>query len=155
MFGHGSTVRSLDQNRRAAMCIHEEPFDAGVLWRVEGRLTHGAGDRFERGILQRPLDPRNSLVLDLGGVSMIDAGGVGALMTLFRACAARGVALSLFRVPARVNYVLTIVGLSGILPIVESVEQALPRRGARSDAAPPAAPFVAGSARRDGEELTL
>ena len=63
--------------------------------------------------------------MDLSGVAMIDAGGLGALVTVYRASAASFMSLSLARVPARVRHLLTITHLTDVLAIFDSVEQAL------------------------------
>ena len=64
--------------------------------------------------------------MDLSGVSMIDAGGLGSLVAVYRATAASLLALSLAGVPSRVCHVLMITQLTNVLVIFDSVEQALP-----------------------------
>jgi anti-anti-sigma factor len=125
------------------MRIHEQPIDEGILWRLEGRLSHTALDLLERAAAS-PLVPWRRVVLDLSGVSMIDAAGVGAVVTAYRTCAERGVSVSLVGVPARVLHVLTILRLTDVLPIFDSAEEAVHRGGAAvSGTAPSAA--IAGS----------
>ncbi|MGH9143309.1 MAG: STAS domain-containing protein, partial [Vicinamibacterales bacterium] len=65
------------------------------------------------------------IVIDLDGVSMVDAGGLGSLVTAYRTSTKNLIALSLARVPRRVRLLLTITQLTSVLQIFDSVEQAL------------------------------
>ena len=121
------TVRPLylmNNRKGAAMKIHEHALDDGVVWRLCGRLTGEAGDLLERAVSRATLRGRRRIVMDLSGVAMIDAGGLGALVTVYRASAASFIALSLARVPARARHLLTITHLTDVVAIFDSVEQA-------------------------------
>ena len=107
------------------MCIQEQMIDEGVIWRLDGRLAGDAGALLERAVNRAALHGRRRIVMDLSGVSMVDAGGLGALVTVYRACAASSIALSLARVPTRVRHLLAITQLTRVLTIVDSFEPAL------------------------------
>ena len=108
------------------MCIREQAIDDVVVWRLYGRLTGDATDLLDRALSRAALNGWRRIVMDLSGVSMIDAGGLGSLVTVYRASAASVLALSLVRVPKRVRHVLMITHLTNVLVIFDSVEQALP-----------------------------
>ena len=117
------------------MCIYEQPIAGGVLWRLEGRLSYDAGPSL-CGLISRLPDPSRQVVVDLAGVSMIDAAGVGALVTVFGMCGERRIALSLIRVPLRARQLLTVLHLADVLPLCESVEDACARPEPSADVRP-------------------
>jgi anti-sigma B factor antagonist len=106
------------------MRIEEHANDAAVVWALYGRLTGEASRLLERAVSRAARHGLSRIVVDLGGVSMIDAGGLGALVTVYRASAKNVIALSLARVPARVRQLLTTTHLTKFLPIFDSVEEA-------------------------------
>jgi anti-anti-sigma factor len=110
--------------RDQAMRIEEHANDAAVVWALYGRLTGEASRLLERAVGRAAHHGLSRIVVDLGGVSMIDAGGLGALVTVYRASAKNVIALSLARVPARVRQLLTTTHLTKFLPIFDSVEEA-------------------------------
>jgi anti-anti-sigma factor len=117
------TVVTSEAKKGAAMCIEEQAIEDGVFWRLCGRLTEGAGDLLEGAVTRAVLHGWRRIVMDLGGVSMIDAGGLGALVRVYRASAASLMALSLVRVPKRARHLLMITRLTTVLAIFDSVEQ--------------------------------
>jgi anti-anti-sigma factor len=62
-----------------------------------------------------PIVRREDLALDLGHVEKIDAAGIAALITLYRAAVESGHGFHLANVSPRVREMLAIVGLDGIL----------------------------------------
>ena len=108
------------------MCIREQAIDDVVVWRLYGRLTGDATALLDRALSRAALHGWRRIVMDLSGVSMIDAGGLGSLVAVHRATGASLLALSLARVPSRVRHVLMITQLTSLLVIFDSVEQALP-----------------------------
>ena len=107
------------------MCIQEQAIDDGVVWRLHGLLTGDDSELLERAVSRAALHGWRRIVMDLSGVSMIDAGGLGSLVTVYRASAASLIALSLARVPKRVHHLFVITQLTTVLAIFDSVEQAL------------------------------
>lgn len=63
----------------------------------------------------RPLVAERNVMLDLTGVERIDAGGISALLTLYRSARDAGNRFSLVNVPARLREILTVVGLERLL----------------------------------------
>jgi anti-anti-sigma factor len=109
------------------MHIEERAIDGAVVLALYGRLT-GDADMLTRAVSRAARDGWRKVVMDLGGVSTIDAGGLGALVTLYRVSVASLIALSLARVPRRVCQLLTITHLTRLLPIFDSVEEARSHR---------------------------
>ena len=105
--------------------MHIETYanDGAVVLAVHGRLT-GDGDTLIREVNRAARDGCRTVVVDLSAVSMIDAGGLGVLVTIQRISVANLIALSLARVPPRVRRVLTVTHLTRLLPFVDSVEKA-------------------------------
>lgn len=70
-------------------------------------------------------EPAAHLVLDMSGVSFLDSAGVGALVQLFvhRRSAGKGFALA--GLTQQGNAVMQVAGLTKLLPIHASVEEAL------------------------------
>jgi anti-anti-sigma factor len=62
-----------------------------------------------------PLVRRQDVSLDLTSVERIDAAGIAALISLYRMAEVSGHSFSIARASARVDEMLTLVGLDGIL----------------------------------------
>jgi anti-anti-sigma factor len=73
-------------------------------------------------------EPAAHLVLDLGGVSFLDSAGVGALVQLFVHRRIQGQSFSLTGLTKQSSAVIQVAGLSKLLPIHGSVEEALAQR---------------------------
>jgi anti-anti-sigma factor len=106
------------------MRIEEHGNDDGVVWLLHGRLTGECGDLLCRALSRAALVGRPRIVIDMSDVSMIDAGGLGTLVTVYRASAVKLIALSLVRVPARVRQLLTVTHLTMFLTVFDSAEEA-------------------------------
>jgi len=105
------------------MHIEEYAIDGTIVLALYGRLT-GNADMLNGIVSRAARDGSRRVVMDLGGVSTIDAGGLGALVTVYRVSEASLIVLSLARVPRRVRQLLTITHLTRLLPIFDSVEAA-------------------------------
>jgi anti-anti-sigma factor len=80
------------------------PIDGVLRSRVESLLTRGI----------------RRVVLDLSGVSDIDAAGVGELVHLFNTVTTAGGVLEIERMSPHVHRVLDVAGVLGLLTAVES-----------------------------------
>jgi anti-anti-sigma factor len=109
------------------MRIEEHLNDDGVVWVLSGRLTRDDADVFVRAVSRAAHCGWRRIVLDLSGVSMIDAGGLGCLAAVYRASAANRIGVGLARAPNRIRQLLTLTHLTQFLPIFDSVEQARSR----------------------------
>ncbi len=70
-------------------------------------------------------EPAAYLILDMSGVSYLDSAGVGALVSLFVSRRNLGKALGVAALTTQGNAVLQVAGLTKLLPIFPTVEQAL------------------------------
>lgn len=78
-----------------------------------GRITVEAGDALRDAVLRQPYV--QVVVLDLKGVSNIDAAGLGVLASLRSWAKATGTELKLMNVPPRVERLLELTGLKAVL----------------------------------------
>jgi len=81
--------------------------------RVTGRLVSGAGAEHSGWAAVGALAEVDGVCLDLSGVAALDAGGLGRLLVVRRALAARGIRLILTAASPRVRRVLALTGLAG------------------------------------------
>jgi anti-sigma B factor antagonist len=93
--------------------------------RLNGKLSLETVHNFIQTL--RP-DPAAHLVLDLSGVSFLDSAGVGALVQMFVHRRNQGQTFVLTGLTKQSSAVLQVAGLSKLLPIHASVEEALAQR---------------------------
>ena len=72
-------------------------------------------------------EPALHLILDMSGVSFLDSAGVGALVQIFVHRRNLGQTFTLAGLTKQGNAVIQVAGLSKLLPIQSSVEEALSR----------------------------
>lgn len=92
--------------------------------RLSGRLSIETVHNFVQTL--RP-EPAARLILDVEGVSFLDSAGVGALVQLFVHRRNLGQAFALTRLTKQSTAVIQVAGLSKLLPIYATVEEALAR----------------------------
>jgi len=90
--------------------------------RLNGKLSLETVHNFIQTL--RP-EPAAHLILDLGGVSFLDSAGVGALVQLFVHRRNQGKTFALTGLTKQSGAVIQVAGLSKLLPIHGSVEEAL------------------------------
>jgi anti-anti-sigma factor len=100
--------------------------------------------RYESAVWRLVADPRQvtqpEVVLDLSGVSFLDAGAIGALVRCRRSLARRSATLSIVVPAGHVRRVLELVGLERTVPLYPGREvalRAISTRQAARRAAPP------------------
>jgi len=81
-------------------------------------------DRFLRRNLG-PLYQQQDLVIDLGATTFVDSSFIGFLVRLSGAQHAVGCELALIRPAGQVRRVLGLVGLPNVVPVFDSVEEAV------------------------------
>ena len=107
------------------MNIDERSVKHGTVWSCQGQLTEAAGDEFSAAASRAARRGCRRILIDLNGVTMTDAAGLGLLVSVHRRTAITSTALCLVRVPRRLQQLLTITGLSEVFAIFDSVEQAV------------------------------
>ena len=119
------------------MRITEHPIGNDVVLGLQGKLTGlNATDVLERTVDRLARAGRQRIVLDLDGVSMIDAGGLGSLAGACRASLRNLVTLRLVHVPRRIQTLIALVRLTAVLATFDSVEDALNDRRSGTRLAP-------------------
>jgi anti-anti-sigma factor len=96
-----------------------------VITRLSGRLSLETVHTFIETMRQ---EPAAYLILDMSGVSYLDSAGVGALVSLFVSRRNREKKLAVAALTTQGNAVLQVAGLTKLLPIFPTVEQALAAR---------------------------
>lgn len=93
-----------------------------VVFRLKGKLSLETVHDFIQTV--RP-DPSEHLVLDLSGVSFLDSAGAGALVQVFVHRRNLGQSFALTGLTKQSGAVLQVAGLTKLLPIYNSNEEAL------------------------------
>lgn len=93
-----------------------------LILRLKGKLSLETVHRFIQ--TARP-EPAAQLILDMSEVSFLDSAGVGALVQIFVHRRSLGKKLALTGLSTQSNAVMQVAGLTKLLPIHTSVEEAL------------------------------
>ena len=108
------------------MRVTEHRYGDVALLDVDGKLTvPDAGELLERAVCRLARDGLRVVIASLQNVSAVDAGGIGAMLAAYRASVRHRVAFRLVHVPRRVQHVISITGLAGVLEAFDSLEAAL------------------------------
>jgi len=98
------------------MEIQEQVSRDAFVWTVPSRFTtHDVGELWTGALDQAAGRRSRRLVVDMACVVLMDAGGVGELVRLYKAATERRIAITLVNVPARVQKLLAITGLADAL----------------------------------------
>ena len=93
---------------------------------LSGPVTIGRGDVLVRESINEALAAgERQILLDLDGVTALDSSGVGELIAAYTSLTNRGGTLRLSRLSPKVDSVLQVTRLSGILDSFETQEDAL------------------------------
>jgi anti-sigma B factor antagonist len=95
--------------------------DSLTIYKADGKLSLETVSGF---IQKLRAEPAAYVVLDLSGVSFLDSGGVGALVSLFVSRRNQGKAIALAALSPQSSAVVTVAGLQNLLPIYKTVEEA-------------------------------
>ena len=93
-----------------------------LVTRLSGKLSIETVHNFIQTL--RP-EPSAHLILDMSGVSFLDSAGVGALVQLFVHRRSAGKSFALAGLTQQGSAVIQVAGLTKLLPIHPSVDQAL------------------------------
>lgn len=102
---------------RPSFGVHVTGTGTTRVMHAAGRLVTGVGADAPEWAAAGALGPLDHVLMDLGDVTAIDAGGVGRLVGLRHALARRGTRLTITRASARVRRVLCLTGLDAIFGI--------------------------------------
>ena len=99
-----------------------EPDANRLILKLKGKLSLETVHNFIQTVRQ---EPAAQLILDMDQVSFLDSAGVGALVQLFVHRRNLGKRFALTRLSQQNNAVMQVAGLTKLLPIHASVEEAL------------------------------
>ncbi|QYC41566.1 Anti-sigma-F factor antagonist RsfA [Nonomuraea coxensis DSM 45129] len=104
--------------------VHCRPLPTGVLITVTGELdvTNAAG---LESLLERSAPPGEPVILDLGGLTFMDCGGLHLLLRLRDRLRSRAAGLHVAAVHGSPAFLLRITGVGRVLDLHPSVGQAL------------------------------
>lgn len=112
-----------------AVSLDLEKLPASDASHVVTRLTGKLGLETVHNFIQtmRP-EPAAHLILDMSGVSFLDSAGVGALVQIFVHRRNQGKTFALTGLTKQGSAVMQVAGLTKLLPIHATVEEALAQR---------------------------
>src|SRR5215472_11028658 len=93
-----------------------------VILRLKGKLSLETVHDFIQAV--RP-EPAAHLILDMSGISFLDSAGTGALVQMFVHRRNKGQTFALAGLSKQSSAVMQVAGLTKLLPIHNSVEEAL------------------------------
>ncbi len=100
--------------------VHAKNLGTAAVLCLEGQIVNG-----ETEVLQNIVDSlptRNALILDLSGVSIVDAHGLGVMLTLREQALEKGMPCELMNVSKPLSKVLEITRLDSVFPITSALE---------------------------------
>src|ERR1700740_69754 len=96
-----------------------------VVVNCDGRILFGEESAHLRDTVKQLLTESNQLVLNLGGVTYIDSGGLGTLVSLYTTAHNAGGAIKLSNLTQRVGDLLQVTKLLTIFEVYDSEEEAI------------------------------
>jgi len=96
-----------------------------VLIRAAGELDVSSSPSLQRTGEDSLADGHRVVLLDLSGIKFLDSSGLGALMALHRSALAHGAHVAVVAASAAVRRVVDLTGVRHVLPLHDSVEDAL------------------------------
>lgn len=126
-------ARSFGQGRAPVQLrISTRTVDGVLIVDCHGRIVFGEESAVLRDTVRKLITENNRIVLNLGGVSYIDSGGLGTLVSLFTTAHTAGGAIKLANLTQRVGDLLQVTKLVTIFEVFYSEEEAVEsfRKGA-------------------------
>jgi anti-sigma B factor antagonist len=90
-----------------------------------GRIVFGEESALVRDTLKQLIKENSRIVLDLGGVSYIDSGGLGTLVALYTTAQNAGGSVKLANLTQRVDDLLQVTKLLTVFEVYDSEEKAV------------------------------
>ena len=106
--------------------------DGILVVNCDGRIVLGEESAELRDSVRKLLTQNNQVVLNLGGVTYIDSGGLGTLVSLYTTAHNAGGAIKLSNLTQRVGDLLQVTKLLTVFEVFDSEEEAIEsfRKGA-------------------------
>ena len=99
-----------------------QPRNSGtaVVFFLQGQLVNGEADILRNAVAFQP--NVSAVILDLAGVNIVDAGGLGAMLELREQAKSRGIRFELMNLNKWVRYVLEVSRLDSVFEVKSEVE---------------------------------
>jgi anti-sigma B factor antagonist len=91
----------------------------------DGRIVFGEESALLRDTLKKLIGENSQIVLNLGGISYIDSGGLGTLVALYTTAQNAGGAVKLANLTQRVDDLLQVTKLLTVFEVYDSVQKAI------------------------------
>ena len=91
----------------------------------DGRIVFGEESALLRDTLKKLVGESSQIVLNLGGISYIDSGGLGTLVALYTSVQNAGGAVKLANLTQRVDDLLQVTKLLTVFEVYDSEEKAI------------------------------
>jgi anti-sigma B factor antagonist len=106
--------------------------DGILVVNCDGRIVFGEESAELRDTVRQLLSQNNQVVLNLGGVTYIDSGGLGTLVSLYTTAHNAGGAIKLSNLTQRVGDLLQVTKLLTVFEVFDTEEEAIQsfRKGA-------------------------
>jgi anti-anti-sigma factor len=100
--------------------VHAKTLGNIAVLGLQGQIVNGQTEILRNAVESLPAV--KAVKLDLAGVTMIDAGGLGVLLALREQAEAHGIRFELMNVNRRINMVLALTRLDSVFRITSRVE---------------------------------
>ena len=99
-----------------------QPRNSGtaVIFYLQGQIVNGETDILKNAVAFQP--NVSAVILDLAGVNLVDAGGLGVMLQLREQAKSRGIRFELMNLNKWVRYVLELSCLASVFEIRSEVE---------------------------------
>lgn len=124
---------ALEMSLRSIGCGHAR-------LRLSGELDVASAGDLDAALCAQLAAGRRVIEIDAAGLRFCDAAGLGVLVAAQRGCQAIGGRLHLIAVPPAIARLLSITGLTGLLPRLDSPDITRPHRGLHDAAEQPVRP---------------
>ena len=115
------------------MSVRIQPHGHAAVVRAERRLVVGNRQALKSAVVHELENGRRAVVIDLGATDLIDSGGLGVLVTLYRQAEELGGTLVLANLSEELTGLLRLTKLDTIFTVAGTVEAALAKAGAPSE----------------------
>jgi anti-anti-sigma factor len=115
----------------ASMQIDRSSTDGAVVVRIEGRFEFSTRNEYKRLIGQIVQEGHRRLVLDLEGVTFLDSSALGLLLLTDQNFKLKKGSFSLVKPTGYVRQVIELANLPRVIPVYDSVDEAINRHADR------------------------
>ena len=100
--------------------VHATNSGTAVTFYLQGQIVNGETDVLKNAVALQP--NVSAVILDLADVSIVDAGGLGAMLELREQSKSRGIRFELMNLNKWVRYVLEVSRLDSVFEVKSEVE---------------------------------